>query len=363
VRCRATVRKRADNQDPQFETYREFQCLRRIPGTSRFASARRYSVYFETTAGESIAAHCTALPSDPDKPVELALYPESDRSRWPDMPRRFKSGLRRATWNCSTSTPIRPPAIKPRSSACPCRLCPCFWKATPGTSCLEEFLAASDDRSLGISLLTDAPEGARYTLSAENDCYLLKLRETGKLIQGAKGYTQAAADYMFAILKRVAAWERAVQLQNHSTKMNPDDVQFKFCELLGDDDQRSMSTHRRDHHRHRQRERRLEGRPRHAEGEQSLAATAAPAAGPLRGRLRHPRCCTTSGRAHRVGFHRHAGRQCDLQSGPGGSEGDQAVHTFKLIVSTEKVDDFLLGQDPLEIGGSSTLAQRGVRRV
>lgn len=31
-------------------------------------------------------------------------------------------------------------------------------------------------------------------------------------------------------------------------------------------------------------------------------------------------------------------------------EGDEATHTFKLIVSTEKVDDFLLGQQPLELG-------------
>ena len=30
------------------------------------------------------------------------------------------------------------------------------------------------------------------------------------------------------------------------------------------------------------------------------------------------------------------------------NEGDEAIHTFKLIVSTEKVDDFLLGQEPLE---------------
>ena len=29
-------------------------------------------------------------------------------------------------------------------------------------------------------------------------------------------------------------------LQNHSTKMNPDDVQFSFCEVLGDDDRGIM---------------------------------------------------------------------------------------------------------------------------
>ncbi|MFT4558066.1 MAG: hypothetical protein ACI92S_003440 [Planctomycetaceae bacterium] len=31
-------------------------------------------------------------------------------------------------------------------------------------------------------------------------------------------------------------------------------------------------------------------------------------------------------------------------------EGDEATHTFKLIISTEKVDDFLLGQEALELG-------------
>lgn len=32
------------------------------------------------------------------------------------------------------------------------------------------------------------------------------------------------------------------------------------------------------------------------------------------------------------------------------TDGDEATHSFKLIVSTEEVDDFLLGQESIEIG-------------
>jgi hypothetical protein len=50
VRCRAAVRKRADNQDPQFETYRGFQAYSGFLGGQVSRSSRRYSVYFENNA-------------------------------------------------------------------------------------------------------------------------------------------------------------------------------------------------------------------------------------------------------------------------------------------------------------------------
>ncbi len=191
-----------------------------------------------TKAGASIVERCTDCPADPDKQVELALYPESDPSHVAGHASTNQVGPQKSELELLdidadpsaryqaeiTSLPVPPLAVYLEGDA-------------KGMAALQEFLAASEDGSLGFALLTETPEGARYRLCAEDDCYLLKLSETGKLIQGAKGYTRASADYMFSILKRVAAWERALALQNHATKMNPDDVHFKFCEVLGDDDQ------------------------------------------------------------------------------------------------------------------------------
>ena len=44
-------------------------------------TARRYSVYFENNGWRVDCGALHGLPSDPDKTVELALYPESDQSR------------------------------------------------------------------------------------------------------------------------------------------------------------------------------------------------------------------------------------------------------------------------------------------
>lgn len=239
VRCRSAVRKRADNQDPQFETYRGFQAYGGFLGGQAAQTARRYSVYFDNNGWKVDCGALHGLPSDPDRNVELALYPETDQARLAGRATTTQVGPQKSELellditSADTSTryqaeittlPVPPLAVYLEGDA-------------TGTASLQEFLAASEDRSFGACLQTDSPDGARYTVIAENDCYLLKLRESGKLIQGAKGYTREAADHMFAILKRVASWEHAIELQNHSTKMKPDDVPFRFCEVLGDDDQ------------------------------------------------------------------------------------------------------------------------------
>lgn len=351
VRCRAAVRKRADNQDPQFETYRSFNAYAGFLGGPPSHAARRYSVYFENDSWRVDCGALHGLPSDPDKKVELALFPESDQAHLAGHAATTQVGPQKSELELLdidadpstryqaeiTSLPIPPLAV--------------FLEGDPiGAASFEKFLADSEDRSLGFALLTSMPEGARFTLSAENDCYLLKLRETGKLVQGAKGYTKAAADYMFAILKQVAAWERAVQLQNHSTKMNPDDVPFTFCEV--DDDENEL-------HKYpgcqitldicKEGEEWAEVRGKLVSENRS--------AQPLHFLLVHladdfgvtvlykerveptdaPFTLTPMGETI-VNF-------CLDET-----DGDEATHSFKLIVSTEEVDDFLLGQESIEIG-------------
>ena len=351
VRCRSTVRKRADNQDPQFETYRGFQAYGGFLGGQTAQTARRYTVYFESNSWKIDCGALHGLPSDPDRNVELALYPESDQSRLAGRaettqvgPQKSEVALLDLEADTSTrfqaeitSLPVPPLAVYVEGDA-------------TGTNSLQEFLAATEDRSSGVRLQTDSPDGARYTLSAEKDCYLLKLGESGKLIQGAKGYTPEAASHMLAILKRVANWERAIALQNHSTKMNPEDVPFKFCEMLDNDDQQ---------HEYAGTEITIDLDKENDDWKVVRGTLKAS------NRTQQPLHVLLVHFSEDYGFQplyneRVEPTKADFVVSLDGNaifnlgldeeEGDEATHTFKLIVSTEKVDDFLLGQEPLELG-------------
>ncbi len=350
MRCRATVHKRADNQDPQFETYCSFNAYDGFLGSQASQTVRRYSVYFENNGWQIECGALHGLPSDPDKNVELALYAESDRSRLAGHAATTQVGPQKSELELLdieadtstryqaeiTSLPVPPLTVYLDGDA-------------EGTKSFQEFLASSEDRSYGFSLLTDAEEGARYTLSAENDCYLLKLGETGQLIQGVKGYTRESTDYMFTILKRVAAWERAVQLQNHSTRMNPDDVQFKFCELLGDDKQHEYAggeitidiSKENDDWRVVQATLKANNLSQQALHLALVHFSEDYCIQPLYNeRVERTESDFT------VTMDGNAIFNLSLDE----DEGDEAIHTFKLIVSTEKVADFLLGQEPLKLG-------------
>jgi pimeloyl-ACP methyl ester carboxylesterase len=353
VRCRAAVRKRADNQDPQFETYRGFPAYAGFLGNRSSHAARRFSVYFENRGWRVDCGALHGLPSDPDKTVELALFPESDQSRVAGHAATTQVGAQKSDLQLLdfeadpatrfqaeiTTLPVPPLAVHLEGDA-------------QGRESFEKFLTASGDRSLGVSLLTDAPEGARYTLCAEDGSYLLKFRETDRLIQGAKGYTQQAAEYMFAILKQVAAWERAVVLQNHSTRMNPDDVPFQFCELLGDDDHAEQYAYPHG-------EITLDIRKENGEWQavrgvlkarnltpQPLHLLLVHFADDYGIQVLYNERVEPTDSDFTVTLDGNATFNLSLDD----NEGDEAIHTFKLIVSTEKVDDFLLGQEPLEIG-------------
>jgi hypothetical protein len=344
VRCRAAVRKRADNQDPQFETYRGFQAYGGFLGGQASQAARRFSVHFEKNRWTVDCGALHGLPSDPDRNVELALFSESDQSRLAGRATTTQVGPQKSELELLdiadadtstryqaeiTSLPVPPLAVYLEGDAV-------------GVAACQEFLAASEDRSIGVSVQTDFSDGARYALVAENDCYLLKLRESGKLIHGAKGYTREAAEYMFSILKRVANWERAVELQNHSTKMNPDDVQFKFCEVLGDQEHEcaggeiAIDIPKEDDDwkvaRGTLKANNLTQQTLHIVLVYfSEDYSFQPLFNERVERTENDFIITLDGNAiFNLALEEH--------------EGDEVTHTFKLIVSTEKVDDFLLGQ-------------------
>lgn len=349
VRCRDLVRKRADNQEPQFETYRGFNSYSGFLGGQASGTARRYSVTFEDQSWRVNCGALHGLPSDPDKVVELSLYPESDRNTLAGRATTTQVGPQKSDLKLLDFEADRSTRFQAEITSLPVATLPVFLEGdSEGTAAFQKFLDSSEDRSMGISI-SDVPEGVRYSLVAENDCYLLKLRETGKLIQGARGYTKDSADAMFAVLKRVAAWERAILLQNHSTRMNPSDLQFRFYEVL-DDDQLYEYTGieitidiGKEEDGWKVARGTLKANNRSSQTLHLMLVHFSEDYGfqPLYNEPVEP-----TGTDFTVTLDGNADFTLTLDQ----TEGDQAIHTFKLIVSTEKVDDFLIGQQALKLG-------------
>ena len=350
VRARAAVRRYADNQTPQFETYQRFDAYRGFLGGAASRTGRRYSVYFDAGTWKLECGALHGLPSDPDKAVELALYAESDRSVLVGHAETTqvgpqKSDLRFLDLDADpvvrfqaevTSLPVPPLLVQLEGDAA-------------GTQVVQDCLTASNDQSLGFAFSTGSDPGVRYVLAAQNRLLSLRERETGRLIQGAEGYTDAAADHLFSVLKRVAAWERAVVLQNQGTRMDKEAVAFRFVEVLEDDRQ----------HAYPGDEITLDITK---EGDAWREITAKLRADNRTGQPLHFALAYLS---DDFGIQVPYNEQIeptdglfDLMIAGRGTfgirledhEGDEATHIFKLIVSTERIDDFLLGQEPVEIG-------------
>lgn len=350
VRCRAMVRKRADNQDPQFETYRGFNAYSGFLGSDLPRKARRFSVYFDEGAWKVDCGALHGLPSDPDKATELALYRESNPSRLAGHATTTQVGPQKSELELLDLESDEATRYVAEITSLPVPPLPVFVQGeAEGIAVLQTALAESNDQSLGISLVTDAKVRSGYSLHAGAEGLRLKWRETGRLIQGTVSTSAAATEYMFQILKRIADWHRALELQNQATRMAPDDVLFQFSEVLEngkphvyESDEITLDIRQQGHDWSEVQGKfianNLTAQPLyfvliHLSEAFGISVLYKERIEPVE----QPFTLTPMGESIVHLF---------LDE----TDGDEVVHTFKLIVSTEEVDDFLLGQEPLEIG-------------
>jgi pimeloyl-ACP methyl ester carboxylesterase len=341
VRCRSAVRKYAENQNPQFEAYENFNSWSGFLGRKASYTARRFSVYFDESSWKVDCGAVNGLPTELDKSVELALYPENEQARLAGRATTIQVGAQKSEvkLNFESETTLR---YRAELTSLPVAPIPVYLQ---GDQKGQEILRKALEPTIGVDL-TDIAEGTRYTLAAEDGNFLLKQRETGLLIQGAKGFSEASAKHIFSILKQVVQWERILALQNHGTSMDSSLVDFIFFEKLSNGPE----------HEHRSKD------------GQALSDL------------------TLDFVKDRIGFKIKANNRTQQPlhfalfylSGKYGiqklvndpvppskekeyvtlfedeifvEEGlNEVIENFKLIVSTEQLDDFLLVQDDLEIG-------------
>jgi pimeloyl-ACP methyl ester carboxylesterase len=351
VRCRAAVRSRADNQNPQFEAYGHFNSSSGFLDRPVSQTARRFSTYFDQGAWTVECGAIHGVPTDPEKTVALALYPEDDQTRLAGTAAVLQVGAQKSEVKPGfpadesvryraeiTSLPVPPMPVHVKGDAA-------------ARDALDKVLA--HDGSVNVAL-TDVELAARYALIVEDVHLFLKQRETDLVIQGAAiddGKLEDAATLLLPVLKTVAQWERSLSLQNLGTLMDPSLVDFVFAERLDD------------------------GRE-HVYPAGEIILDYLKAGGQwqgIRGKLKARNRTKQPLNVVVVYFSRQYGIStlCNEPLEPGddymtlwdtdpdqvlelGSDVNESVDVFKLIVSTEQVDAFLLEQDPIELGGMAT---------
>jgi pimeloyl-ACP methyl ester carboxylesterase len=347
VRSRAAVRKRADNQLPQFEAIGNFSAASGFLGRTARNTGRRYSLYFDTGIWKMEAGAIEGIPADPDKTVSLTLYPESDPAKAAGTAHTVRVAPQNSEVQLNftgdpteryqaevTSLPVAPLIVH-----CPADL--------HDRDMLRQTLEA--DRTVNV-LLSDVEAGTRYALAVEGGNLLLKNRERDRVIRGvslASGTMAEVAGAMLTILRSVAQWERARALANPATKLDFSQIDFEFAEQV-------------------------EGAAEHVypPGEIILdysrnASGWQPIRGKLRVRNRSPQVLHFA-----LFYYSSSFGVINLKNDPIQPDGatvtvwgeqpndnfflnegaDEAIDDFKIIVSTEKIDDHLLTQDSLAAG-------------
>ncbi len=346
IRIRAAILKQVDNQTPQFETFSHFMPYTKFLDGQPLEKRARYHVYFDKDGWRMDGGALHGLATEAEKVIEVALYPESTRDPAANKIAGFAQvsdlGVQKSTLRLDFE-----------SSQAEHYYAEIISLPVPPLPVLLE----GDDRSKTLVknslpqranfVFTDEPGIAQYVLSVQKGRFLLSRENTGLLIQGAEGDPGICCKYMFSILERIIRWERSLVLQNHKTALNPGEVDFKFFQVLEN------------------------GTERECQGDPIILDFVNTGDGwkEIRFRLRVRNRAPQKLYVTLVYFSEKFGiyilRTEPLLQGSdditlwGDGEKDyiqlpegidECVDTFKLLVSTEPVDDFLLMQPELELG-------------
>ena len=232
VRCRAAVRWRADNQNPQFEAFDNFNVHSGFLGGEALVAARRYSVYFDLGSWKVDCGAIHGMPAEPHKNVALALYLENAQTRLSGNATTVQVGPQKSELKLDFASEewVR---YRAEITSLPHVPMPVYY---PGDTAVKAALqtALEADGSVQVAL-TDVESGARYAIETENVNLLVKLSEMDKVVQGVTvdaANPAGTATSMLSILKHLVQWERSFALQNPRTQMDPSLVDFIFAEQL-----------------------------------------------------------------------------------------------------------------------------------
>ncbi len=347
VRCRAAVRSRAFDQDPQFEAYDRFDAGAGFLGRPLARASRgRYLAYCDQGVWTVECGAISGVPTGLGADVAFALYPAGDPTTPAGTARAVQVGPQKSEIALDFESAESARYVAEITSL-PAAPLPVALAGDDGQRAAIE--GALRQGGVAVSLL-GAGDPAGYALTIRDG--RLALRSVARDVEigfaGLTGTTlERAASALAPVLQHVRQWERGLALQNPRSALDRSDVDVVYVERLANGGERT-----------------------HDGGEAVLAYTRVGGQWrnvPGRLRVRNRTGQTLFGLlvyfSDAYGIHTLANEAIapgdawltmwgdgprDTFNLPDGV--DQSLERFTLIVGTEKIDDFLLAQPELSLG-------------
>ncbi|MEO8360538.1 MAG: caspase family protein [Vicinamibacteria bacterium] len=331
VRCRAAVRGRAFDQDPQFETFNRFDASAGFLGRPVARGAARY--FASCRQDGAWIVECGAIngvPCDLGATATVALYPEGDSTTLAGTARVVQVGPQKSEIELDFESAESVRYLAEVTSLNPPPLAIVFLGDEPSRVSIERAL---NDQGANVALV-DRQGSAAYVLTPAGDDLSVARAGTRSTLRST-----SPAD-LAPILRHIGQWERSLALQNQRTTMSGASVDLIYAQEL------PGGTHR-------------------IEASEALSLTYVHDGDELRGRLKAENHTAQTLHLMLVYFSEdfgvHVLRNEPLDASAamtlwGADPPDffflekgqtETVEKFKLIVSTEKVDDFLIAQPTL----------------
>jgi hypothetical protein len=230
VRSRAAVRRYIldhdkSAQDPQFEALGNFDAYAGFLGAAAAGGRRSYSVYRDADSWRVDCGALEGLSTDPALPVKLALYPEADGGQPAGVATTVRVGAQTSDVALDFESD---PAARYRAEIISLPAPPLAvgfrGEATIG-SALEAALAA--DATANVVLVEPGTDDG-YRLAQDAGELGLESRNGTEPRRVAVGDTAGAV----RLLKHVARWHRTLALDNRKPKIDPSLVDFVFAEAV-----------------------------------------------------------------------------------------------------------------------------------
>ena len=350
-RCRSAVRKRAADQDPQFESVGQFDAWSGFLGGAGGGRTGRHNVTFDKKNWTIDFGAIHGMPTESDKSVGVVLYDDKDPSQVVGTAQTIEVNAQQSTLALGfkgdegatyravvTSLPTAPLLVHCKVEA-------------PLFAALSK--ALEGDGSIGAALTATA-DGAHYALEVEGGKLALLQRDSGVLIQAAEfdpKQPEGAAKALRDTLRQVAQWERLLALHNRASQLDAEKIDFVCSEAVpgaadfahpGEEITLESVTLGSQWSTIKAK---LRVRNRSDRTLHMLLAYFSPAYGvtvirndPIES---DDAWVTLYGDAPE-----HAFAQVE------GQENEETIDRFKLIVSTQPIDDFLLAQKDLTLGAT-----------
>lgn len=237
TRARAEVRRYIrDNdktpQDPQFEAIGGFDGYSGFLGRATRKGRKTYSAWFADDRWQVDCGAVHGLPTDPAQAVTLALVPEGDDHSAPVLAQVKGVGAQRSELDIHFDAETNTRFVAQITSLPAPPLLVGFGGSDADRATLQ---AALDDDDLTPVTLTDwEPEG--YTLVPDDDGLLLTNAARGGAVRRVPIATAGSgwAANAVQLLRHVASFERSLALANARPKLDPALVDFVFAERLDD---------------------------------------------------------------------------------------------------------------------------------